>query len=94
MAQYIGRDWKRLYERLPFIPPRDQDRKIKDMDLIDRISAHRDRTPEESALFSLEKWRSFNRQCELGQLVKGLRKLNKVELAERIESRYSVQDVY
>jgi hypothetical protein len=57
-------------------------------------SAHRDRTPEESALFSLEKWRVFNRQCDLGQLIRGLRKLNKVELAEKIESHYSVEDVY
>ncbi|XP_063422901.1 forkhead-associated domain-containing protein 1-like isoform X2 [Mytilus trossulus] len=94
VSNYIGKDWKKLYERLPFIPPRDPDRKMKDLEVIDRISAHRDRTPEESALFSLEKWRSFNRQCELGQLIKGLRKLNKVDLAEKIESRYAVEDVY
>jgi hypothetical protein len=28
------------------------------------------------------------------QLIRGLRKLNKVELAEKIESHYSVEDVY
>lgn len=94
MAQYIGRDWKRLYDRLPFAPPRDPDKREKDMTVIDRISARRDRTPEETAITCLEKWRNFNRHGDIAQLIKGLRKLNKVELAEKVETKYTVEDVY
>ncbi|XP_048778514.1 uncharacterized protein LOC125682163 isoform X2 [Ostrea edulis] len=94
VAFHIGRDWKRLYDRLPFVPPRDPDRRQKDVEVIDTISARQDKTPEESALRSLEKWRSFNRQGDIIQLIKGLRKLNKVELAQKLESRFTVQNVY
>lgn len=87
VAFHIGKDWKKLYDRLPFVPPRDPDRRQKDVEVIDNISARQDRTPEESALRSLEKWRSFNRQGDIIQLIRGLRKLNKVELAQKLESR-------
>jgi len=94
VAQYIGRDWKVLYNRLPFIPPRDPDRRIKDVAVIDQISARRDKTPEESALTSLEKWRSFNRHGDISQLIKGLRKVNKVDLAQKLETQYMTGDMY
>ncbi|XP_062603045.1 myosin-9-like isoform X2 [Saccostrea cucullata] len=94
VAFHIGRDWKKLYDRLPFQPPRDPDRRQKDVEVIDTISARQDRTPEESALRSLEKWRSFNRHGDIVQLIKGLRKLNKVELAQKLESKFTVENVY
>lgn len=94
VAFHIGKDWKKLYDRLPFVPPRDPDRRQKDVEVIDNISARQDRTPEESALRSLEKWRSFNRQGDIIQLIRGLRKLNKVELAQKLESRFTIQNVY
>nr|XP_022322291.1 filamin A-interacting protein 1-like isoform X2 [Crassostrea virginica] len=94
VAFHIGRDWKKLYDRLPFVPPRDPDRRQRDVEVIDNISARQDRTPEESALRSLEKWRSFNRQGDIIQLIRGLRKLNKVELAQKLESKFTIQNVY
>ncbi|KAK3087221.1 hypothetical protein FSP39_003279 [Pinctada imbricata] len=94
VAFHIGRDWKRLYDRLPFMPPRDPDRRQKDVEVIDNIAARQDKTPEESALRCLEKWRVFNRQGDIPQLIKSLRQLNKIDLAHKLESRYAVQDVY
>ncbi|OWF52946.1 RB1-inducible coiled-coil protein 1-like isoform X2 [Mizuhopecten yessoensis] len=94
VAQFIGKDWKRLYDRLPFAPARDTDKRQKDVFVIDQISARRDRTPEETAVTCLEKWRNFNRHGDIAQLIKGLRTLNKVELAEKVETKYMVTNVY
>ncbi|KAJ8300239.1 hypothetical protein KUTeg_021758, partial [Tegillarca granosa] len=93
VAHFIGDDWKSLYVKLPFIPPRDRDRIRKDVEVIDNISVRRDSTPEESALKSLEKWRSFNRKGNVVQLIKGLRQVNKVDLAQKLETRYNIEDL-
>ena len=95
VAQNIGLDWKKLYERLPFEPYRDSDKRFKDIELIDYLSARRDNTLEEQALKCLEKWRTFNRRtADVAQLIRGLRKLNKLDLADKVEMRFSMEDVY
>ena len=95
VAQNIGLDWKKLYDRLPFEPHRDSDKRFKDIELIDYLSARRDNTLEEQALKCLEKWRTFNRRtADVAQLIRGLRKLNKIDLADKVEMRFSMEDVY
>ena len=95
VAQNIGQEWKKLYERLPFEPHRDTEKLIKDIEIIDYISARRDNTLEEQALKCLEKWRNFNRRsADVAQLIRGLRKLNKLDLADKVEMRFSMEDVY
>ena len=95
VAQEIAGDWKRLYECLPFEPDREPDKLVYDIELIDIISARRDRTLEEQALKCLEKWRTFSRRnADVAQLIRGLRKLNKEELADNVEMRFSMESVY
>lgn len=64
------------------------------MNIIDQISARRYKTSEDSALNCLEKWRLFNRQGDVTQLIKGLRKTNRVDIADDLETKFSVGDVY
>lgn len=95
VAQEIAGEWKRLYACLPFEPQRDSTKRLHDIELIDLISARRDKTLEEQALKSLEKWRTFNRKnADVPQLIRGLRKLNKADLADKVEMRFSIEDVY
>ncbi|XP_060582356.1 coiled-coil domain-containing protein 18-like [Ruditapes philippinarum] len=95
VAQEIASEWKRLYEVLPFEPRRDPEKLFHDIELIDIISARRDKTYEEQALKSLEKWRTFSRRhADVAQLIRGLRKLNKEELADNVENRFSMESVY
>lgn len=95
VAQEISGDWKRLYECLPFEPRRDPDKLLHDIELIDIISARRDRTLEEQALKCLEKWRTFSRRnADVAQLIRGLRKLKKEDLADNVEIRFSMESVY
>lgn len=95
VAQEIAGEWKRLYECLPFEPRREPDKLSHDIELIDIFSARRDKTDEEQALKSLEKWRTFSRKnCDVAQLIRGLRKLNKEELADNVEIRFSMESVY
>ena len=95
VAQEIASEWKRLYEVLPFEPRREPEKLCHDIELIDIISARRDKTYEEQALKSLEKWRTFSRRhADVAQLIRGLRKLNKEELADNVENRFSMESVY
>ncbi|KAL4218596.1 hypothetical protein ACF0H5_021186 [Mactra antiquata] len=95
VAQEIAGEWKRLYGCLPFEPRREPEKLSHDIELIDIISARRDRTFEEQAFKSLEKWRTFSRKtADVSQLIRGLRKLNKMELADNVEMRFSMENVY
>lgn len=95
VAQEISAEWKRLYECLPFKPSREPEKLSHDIELIDIFSARRDRTYEEQALTCLEKWRTFSRRnADVAQLIRGLRKLNKEELADNVEIRFSIESVY
>ncbi|XP_067660779.1 myosin heavy chain, cardiac muscle isoform-like [Haliotis asinina] len=94
VAHSIGDDWKRLYDRLPFIPSRDGSRRQRDVEIMDLIAAKRDRTTEEQAQQSLEKWRWFNRQGDVGQLIKTLRKMHKVDIARKLENKFMIENVY
>ncbi|WAR30913.1 hypothetical protein MAR_033455, partial [Mya arenaria] len=95
VAQEIDNDWKRLYACLPFQPSRDREKLSHDIELIDIYSARRDRTMEEQALKCLEKWRTFSRtSADVAQLIRGLRKLNKEDLADKVEMRFSTESVY
>lgn len=95
VAQEIAGEWKRLYECLPFEPRRPPEKLSHDIELIDIISARRDNTSEEQALKCLEKWRTFSRRnADVAQLIRGLRKLNKEDLADKVEMRFSMESVY
>ena len=88
MAQYIGKSWRVLYEELPFKPPRDSDKRRRDMEVIDMVSIRRDATNEDQALNSLQKWRVFNRRGNLPQLTRTLRRIEEVKLARKVESKF------
>jgi len=50
---------------------------------------------EEQALKCLEKWRTFSRKnADVAQLIRGLRRLNKEDLADSVEMRFSTESVY
>ena len=94
VAQEIASEWKRLYTCLPFEPSRDHQKLSNDIEIIDIICARRDKTNEEQALKCLEKWRTFNRKkADVAQLIRGLRKLRKVDLADQVEMRFSIEHV-
>lgn len=95
VAQEIAGEWKRLYGCLPFEPSREEEKISHDIELIDIISARRDKTEEEQALKCLEKWRTFSRKtADVAQLIRGLRRLNKMDLADNVEMRFSMESVY
>ncbi|KAL3872385.1 hypothetical protein ACJMK2_040314 [Sinanodonta woodiana] len=95
VAQFIGDDWKKLYIKLPFVPVRDNSKRQHDVEIIDMIAGRRDKTIPEQALKSLEKWRVFNRRhADISQLVRSLRQLNKLELAQKVETKFVDASAY
>ncbi|CAE1143861.1 unnamed protein product [Acanthosepion pharaonis] len=49
IAKHIGRHWKKLYDHLPFNPPRSASRRTSDVEMWDKMSLSQDRTDEELA---------------------------------------------
>ncbi|XP_050405405.1 uncharacterized protein LOC126821118 [Patella vulgata] len=94
VAQNLGRDWRKVYPKLPFTPPREQWKKHKDIQILDMVAMRCDHTHEEQALKAFEKWLTFNRRGNLRQLIRTLRKSQKVDLANELEERYMVENVY
>lgn len=90
----IGQGWKILYEKLPFDPPRDRGKRAQDIDKIKYFAAKQDKTVKQQAQQSLEKWRNFHRTANVVQLIKTLRRMDKTDLARRLDDMYIVGDIY
>ncbi|ESO93519.1 hypothetical protein LOTGIDRAFT_161621 [Lottia gigantea] len=94
VSEMVGIEWKKIYPKLPFIPPRDSWKKTRDIEILDITAMRCDQTHQEQALKAFEKWLTFNRHGNLQQLIRTLRKVRKVELASELEEKYMVEDVY
>lgn len=87
-APAIGKDWKKVYLCLPFDPPRDVLKLQRDVDILDHIAARNDVTEDNQALKSLEKWQTFNRKCDVMELVNALRQAKKKRLARELQNKF------
>ncbi|KAH9498974.1 hypothetical protein Btru_004116 [Bulinus truncatus] len=84
-AASIGKQWRILYYRLPFVPFRDVDKRDHDVDLLDYLGAKHDVTEDELAVKSLFKWQMFHRKATVGELVSALKETKFTRLASDIE---------
>lgn len=87
-APVVGKKWRKLYFYLPFDPPRDVDKRQRDVILLDMIASRKDLTDKEVARKSLEKWRSFHRRGGVLDLSRALRAIHKSGLANQIEKTF------
>lgn len=88
IAKHIGRHWKKLYDHLPFNPPRSASRRTSDVEMWDKMSLSQDRTDEELARRSLAKWRVLNRPCSVAQLVLALKRSSQQDLAIKVKNKF------
>ncbi|GFR77425.1 hypothetical protein ElyMa_000508300 [Elysia marginata] len=87
-APALGKKWRKLYFYLPFDPPRDVDKRQRDVTLLDTIASRKDLTDNEVARKSLEKWRTFHRRGVVLDLSQALRAIHKSALATQIEKTF------
>ena len=88
VAQDIGYNWEMLYHDLKFNPPRDHDKRARDVEAVKLHSVQRGLTMEKLAQAALTKWRVFSRVCSVEELIKSLRRIEKFAIAHRIEHKF------
>ena len=85
VAVNIGREWESLYLALKFHPPRNEEKKQKDLSQLKLNIVHRDITARKLAWQGLQKWRIFNKRSSVEQVIQALRSLQKYALAHKVE---------
>ncbi|PAA72410.1 hypothetical protein BOX15_Mlig016879g1 [Macrostomum lignano] len=88
VAQQIGADWRNLYAHLPMEPDRTRSTRRRDVEKLDIIGNRRDLPEPELAAQSLERWRMMNPQSKPEGLLQALRKIERDELAQRVEHKF------
>ncbi|XP_055896050.1 trichohyalin-like [Biomphalaria glabrata] len=87
-AASIGKHWRELYTKLPFVPVRDADKRNHDISMLDYIGAKHDVTEKELAAKSLSKWLMFHRKATVNELVSALKETKFLRLASDIEGKF------
>ncbi|XP_053374984.1 uncharacterized protein LOC123534144 isoform X2 [Mercenaria mercenaria] len=86
-AQGVGKDWDKMYQKLPFNPPRNPLLRSQDLELMDMDFKGVHPPTEQMALRSLDKWTSLSKVTSVNALVRTLKTIKKAEVAKRIEKK-------
>ncbi|KAL4223185.1 hypothetical protein ACF0H5_016657 [Mactra antiquata] len=84
-AQGVGKDWSKMYQTLPFNPPRDPLLRSQDLELLDMDFKSVHPPTEQMALRSLDKWKSLSKVTSVNALVRTLKSIKKTDVAKQIE---------
>ncbi|XP_060579421.1 uncharacterized protein LOC132736327 isoform X2 [Ruditapes philippinarum] len=72
-AQGVGKDWDKMYQKLPFNPPRNPLLRSQDLELLDMDFKSVHPPSEQMALRSLDKWTSLSKVTSVNALVRTLK---------------------
>ncbi|WAR01451.1 hypothetical protein MAR_008009 [Mya arenaria] len=86
-AAGVGRDWDKMYQQLPFNPPRNPYMRNQDLELLDMDFKSVHPPSEQMALRSLDKWKSLSKVTSVNALVRTLKSIKKVDVAKQIEKK-------
>ncbi|KAL3857671.1 hypothetical protein ACJMK2_012313 [Sinanodonta woodiana] len=83
----IGKDWSKMYQQLPFSPPRDPITRSKDLDVL-KFDFYNIHPPsEEMAYRSLKKWQELSSVTSVNALARTLKSIRRPDVAQIVEKK-------
>lgn len=86
-AAGVGKDWGKMYQCLPFNPPRNPFLRSHDLEAMDMDFRCVHPPSEQMALRSLDKWTSLSKVTSVNALVRTLKTIKKTDVAKKIEKQ-------